>query len=110
MAESYLFGMQPSLDLASVFVLNAMNQMEIGTISTGVIARDTDHAAFIAKSEYMLPQLATRITFIKLKGLLIPVADGSRVLFESLFREVAGGFESLRMDSKTYSELERLAE
>lgn len=101
--------MKHNLDLASVFVLNVMNKMEIGTVSTGVIARDTDHAAFIAKSDYMLGQLSTRISFVKLNGLLIPVANGTTVLYETLFRAVEGGFEYLKMDNKTFNALERIA-
>lgn len=101
--------MKHNLDPALVFVLNAMDKMEIGTVPTGVIARDTDHAAFIAKSYYMLGQLSTRIDFAKLHGLLIPVANGTTVLFETLFRAVEGGYEYLRMDDETINALERIA-
>lgn len=96
------------LNQTSIRTLNALNKIEL-SFEKGEIARDLEHAAFIALSEYSLGQLSNKIEFMKFKGFLIAVANGVQALATVMFEETEGGFRTSRIDYKTYNEMERAA-
>ena len=100
--------MNNALNQTSIRTLNALNKIEL-SFEEGEIARDLNHAAFIALSEYSLGQLSNKIEFMKFKGFLIAVANGVQALATVMFQETEGGFKTLRIDYKTYNEMERVA-
>jgi len=100
--------MNNKLNQTSVRTLNALNKIEL-SFEEGEIARDLDHAAFIALSEYSLGQLSNKVEFIQFKGFLIAVANGVQALATVMFKQIEGGFQTLRIDYKTYNEMEQVA-
>lgn len=94
------------LNQISIRTLNALNKIEL-SFENGEIARDLEHAAFIAKSDYIENQMA-KAEFMKFRGYLIAVING-RALVETMFEKVEGGYQTKRIDPKTYSEMERAA-
>jgi hypothetical protein len=98
--------MNTKLDQTSIRTLNALNKVEL-TFTEGVIARDLEHAAFIAKSDYSENQMA-RAEFMKFRNHLIAVVNG-RALIEVMFEKVESGYLTKRIDDATYKAMERAA-
>ena len=95
-----------TLNRNSIRTLNALNKVKL-EFNKGVIAKDEDHAAFIVKSEYGLPQLSTKISFMNIKNILVPIANDNQALIEVAFKTVKDGFQTLRVTDKTYLEIEK---
>ena len=97
------------LNELSVRMLNALNKIEL-SFNEGSVAKDEDHMRFIALSDYDLPQLSTKIAFMEFKGLILAVVNGERALVGTMFKKLeGGGFLKMELDSKTWSEMERIA-
>ena len=94
------------LNQTSIRTVNALNKIEL-SFEEGELARDLDHAAFIALSEYSLGQLSNKVEFMQFKGFLIAVANRVQALATIMFQKTEGGFKTLRIDYKTYNEMER---
>jgi hypothetical protein len=95
------------LNQISIRTLNALSKVESLSFEDGELARDIEHAAFIAKSDYSENQMA-KTQFIEFRGYLIAVVNGS-ALVETMFQEVEGGFLTKRIDAKTYAAMEKIA-
>lgn len=100
-------GSKSTLSQSSILTLNALNDIEL-EFDEGPKARDLEHAAFIAKSDYLLPQMSTKIDFIEFKGMLIAIANGRKALTDLLFRKTEKGYDTLRLSMQTHSKLESM--
>ena len=96
------------LSAVSVVMLNALNKIEM-TFEEGVVARDREHMKFIALSDYDLPQLSTTVDFMEFKGLLVAIANKEKALVGTMFKKVEKGFLKMRLDMRTWNEMERIA-
>ncbi len=96
------------LSEVSVRMLNALNKIEM-SFDEGATAKDVDHMRFIALSDYDLPQLRTRVDFMEFKGFLVAVANKEQALVGTMFKKIEGGFLNMRLDIKTWNEMERIA-
>lgn len=101
------------LNAESIAALNALSKFETlgfdvkDLVSTSSVKGDwLGHAAFVAKSEYLINQFA-KVQFMKFRdGLLVPIV-GNRALYTVFFRHVEGNrFQVLSLDSETYARLE----
>lgn len=96
------------LNEVSVRMLNALNKIDL-SFDEGANARDVKHMKFIALSDYDLPQISTRVEFMEFKGFLIAVANKEQALVGTMFKKIEGGFLKMRLDMKTWNEMERIA-
>jgi fructose-1,6-bisphosphatase len=103
-----LLTMEIKLNETSIQTLNALNKIDL-TFEEGELARDIDHAAFIAKSEQGLPQLSTAIDFIEFKGMLLAIANKDQAIISVMFQKVDGGFKPLYLSNQSYAAMEMAA-
>lgn len=90
----------------SIRTLNALNKIEL-FFEDGEMARDLEHAAFIAKSEHQVGQMK-KTQFFHFRGYIMAVVE-KQALFSVMFEKVEGGYLTKRIDYKTYNAMEAVA-
>lgn len=93
------------LNRESTLALNAFSTIQLD-LSERMPLRDMEHLEFVAKSDYGLPQISSKVDgFVQVEDMLIPFV-GDRLLWDFLCKKDGDGYLLFEMSLSNYRAIE----